>query len=53
MTQSKVIKDYGQWVRAFVPRQNRLKPHAPQDGTMFETYGVELDYVKTQQARHI
>ncbi len=32
----------------FAPLKNHLNPHAPFDGCMFETFGAELEYIRTQ-----
>jgi hypothetical protein len=42
-----------QWIERFKPIQNPLTQTAPYDNTMFETYGAELEFVKTQDARKI
>lgn len=38
---------YEEWVEKFKPIQNELADNASFEGMMFETYGVELDYVLT------
>jgi hypothetical protein len=40
--------DYGLFADRFKPIQNFMDDNASLDGTMFETYGDELDYVKAQ-----
>lgn len=37
---------YEQWVEAYKPIQNHLNEFAPLDGTMFETFDSELQYVR-------
>lgn len=36
-----------QWIEEYKPVQNPLVDDAPWDGCMFETYGEELEYVRT------
>lgn len=38
---------YDQWVRYFEPEPNFITNDAPFDGTMFETYGSDDDYVRS------
>lgn len=41
--------DYETWIETYKPIQNHLsKYEASFDGTMFETYGDEVEFVKTQ-----
>lgn len=36
---------YETWVDEYLPKENQFDSNAPYEGTMFETYGVELDYI--------
>lgn len=45
--------NYEQWVKKYKPIQNRLVEDAAFDGTMFETYDKELDYVKQQNYYYV
>jgi hypothetical protein len=36
---------YDEWVSTYKPVQNELVANAPYDGTMFETFGVEVSHV--------
>lgn len=36
---------YEEWFETFKPIQNTMTPDSSFDGTMFETYGVDLEYV--------
>lgn len=40
------MKTYDEWVAYYRPRPNHLVPTSSFEGTMFETYGEELEYVK-------
>ena len=40
--------DYETWIETYKPIQNHLSKYASFDGTMFETYGDEVEFVKTQ-----
>lgn len=39
---------YEEWLDRFKPIQNHLDPNACHEGMMFETYGEELDFVRSQ-----
>lgn len=41
------------WAQQYRPIKNHLNPDAPFDGTMFETYSPEIDFVKTARPQHI
>lgn len=41
--------DYGDWVEAYRPVQNWIEDNASMDGTMFETFGPEHNYVMSQK----
>lgn len=34
------------WEKTYKPIQNTLVPNASYEGRLFETYGIELDYVR-------
>lgn len=42
--------DYGDWVKTYRPVQNFIIDNASMDGTMFETFGPEHNYVISQKA---
>ena len=44
---------YEKWLDCFQPATNSLTSNAPFDGLMFETFGAELDYVRTMPARQV
>lgn len=44
---------YDEWERIFKPIKNHLDTNASFNGTMFETYGEELEFVKSQRPDHI
>lgn len=39
---------YEEWVEKYKPIQNHLRAGASFEGTLFETYGDELDFVRGQ-----
>ncbi|MGI9363366.1 MAG: hypothetical protein ACR2O7_17735 [Parasphingorhabdus sp.] len=39
---------FDQWCEKYRTVQNTLRPDAPHDGLMFETYGAEQEYVRRQ-----
>lgn len=39
---------YEEWEEKYKPIQNHLVENASFEGTMFETYGKELEFLKTQ-----
>ena len=45
-----ITMDYDEWFETYKPLENPLNNHASLDGTMFETYGDELDAVKADPA---
>lgn len=44
---------YEQWLDTYNPIQNHIEDDAPFDGAMFETYGEELDFVRSQNRANI
>ena len=40
-------------MRDFRPLRNHFDENAAGDGFMFETYGIELDFVRAQNPHHI
>ena len=55
---TKARLSFEEWVELYQPKKNHLVENASfQDesgvGTMFETYGVELDWVKVQSPQHV
>lgn len=44
--------NYHEWVETYKPIRNHFTS-APFDGTMFETYGEELEFVRQQTGNHI
>lgn len=42
-----------QFFEHYKPIQNHLVTDAPEGGCMFETYGPELDFVKTQEPKKV
>lgn len=51
MTTTKM--DEATWEQTFKPIQNHLDDNASLDGVMFETYGDELEFVKSQPDANI
>lgn len=51
-TQSAAMS-FEQWVEAYKPIKNTFNELAPYDGTMFETFGNELQYVKKADERKV
>lgn len=45
--------DYDEWVQTFKPITNHLDKNASFDGMMFETYGEEVEFVKSQSPANI
>lgn len=41
---------YDRWMKTYEPQQNPIDANAPYDGTMLETYGEELNYVRAVNA---
>ena len=41
------------WTEKYLPIQNHLVTEASWDGTMFETYGNEYDYVAAQPQQNV
>ncbi len=41
------------WWKKFVPKKNHLDNEASWDGYMYETYGDELEFVRTQPDTHV
>ena len=44
---------YDDWCAAYAPLKNPVRKDAPFDGTMFETFGDELAFVRDQPADRI
>jgi hypothetical protein len=44
---------YDEWCATYVPIKNPLRENAPFDGTMFETFGDELAFVRHQPRARI
>ena len=44
---------FEEWADQYHPIKNHLNPDAPYDGTMFETYSPEIDFVKAAKPQHI
>lgn len=44
---------YEEWVDKYIPIRNTIKKNAPYDGTMFETFGLELDFVKKADEKKV
>lgn len=42
------LMDYDTWFDTYKPIQNHFDDNASMDGTMFETYGQELEFVQSQ-----
>ena len=45
--------DYDEWVATYKPILNHIDTNASFDGTMFETYGDEVEFVKAQDENRI
>ena len=45
--------DFDEWVATYKPILNHIDTNASFDGTMFETYGDEVDFVKEQPENRI
>jgi|LakMenE18May11ns_1017448.scaffolds.fasta_scaffold9112115_1 hypothetical protein len=45
--------NYETWSNTFTPIENVLNSNAPYGGTMYETYGSELDFVKATDPQKI
>ena len=45
--------DYDEWVDTYKPITNHIDTNASFDGTMFETYGDEVEFVKAQDENRI
>ena len=45
--------DYDSWVDTYKPILNHIDTNASFDGTMFETYGEEVEFVKAQDENRI
>jgi hypothetical protein len=45
--------DYDEWVATYKPILNHIDTNASFDGMMFETYGDEVEFVKTQDENRI
>ena len=45
--------DFDEWCATYKPIQNHIDTNASFDGTMFETYGDEVAFVKEQPENHI
>ncbi len=41
------------WWKKFIPKKNHLDNEASWDGYMYETYGDELEFVRTQPDTHV
>lgn len=44
---------YDEWIETYKPQQNHIDKGASTDGTMFETFGEEMDFVLTQDNRQV
>jgi hypothetical protein len=44
---------FDQWVDAYRPAKNNIVEHAGFDGTMFETYGDEVETVRQARDRNL
>ncbi|HKK30451.1 MAG TPA: hypothetical protein VKA18_08680 [Alphaproteobacteria bacterium] len=44
---------YDEWCATYVPLKNSLCENAPFDGTMFETFGDEMAFVRQQPCNRI
>lgn len=44
---------YTQWVEEYKPIKNAGRPHAPLNGTMFDTFGVENVIVRNQPLSNV
>jgi len=44
---------FERWSNTYKPVLNETNPHASFDGTMFETYGPELEFVRSSQPDHV
>jgi hypothetical protein len=40
------------WIEKFKPRKNQFKDDAPYEGTMYETFGEELEYIQQSGAEN-
>jgi hypothetical protein len=45
--------DFDEWVDTYKPILNHIDTNASFDGTMFETYGEEVEFVKAQDENRI
>jgi hypothetical protein len=45
--------DFDEWVDTYKPIPNNIDTNASFDGLMFETYGVEVEFVKKADPAHI
>jgi hypothetical protein len=45
--------DFDEWVDTYKPILNHIDTNASFDGTMFETYGEEVEFVKAQEESRI
>jgi hypothetical protein len=43
-----VEMDYDEWLETYKPILNHIEPNSSFDGMMFETYGDEVEFVKSQ-----
>lgn len=44
---------YFEWIEKFKPVKNHLNENASMDGMMFETFGDELDFVRSRRNSRI
>ena len=44
---------YDDWIETFTPVQNDIVEHAGFDGTMFETYGDEIERVREARDKNL
>lgn len=44
---------YDEWESTYKPRKNPVDPDASYDGCMFETYGSELEFIRTINPNHV
>lgn len=48
-----VEMDFEEWVETYKPISNHIENNASFDGLMFETYGDEVEFVKSQSPENI
>ena len=45
--------NYDEWVERYAPYGNLFDENASFDGTMYETYGIEYEYVKNYDSNNV